>query len=285
MANPRHRLFLRYCTLAALAGSAAGACGQSVNWGVALSLSPARHLLSNGQPLPDGFFFELGYFDDGFDPAVASATEWRARWHVVDCAQFSGGPALHGFTATADMPGPASDGKRAFIWGWNAPDLAGYSTGEVILAGAPGWTLPAYGELQGGAPSWTFRDPDLQVLAGSVTRGISGSLHKAGTISGTSVPELSQEHEIQMATWPAAPAREPARVRVLEPVLSQAGFRLQWEGVAGYTHYRVEYSDDLEQWRRDLPGSLVAGTGSVSFLDASPPDGRRFYRILPSCPP
>lgn len=284
MATPRHSLFSLFCTLSALAGSAGDSCGQSVNWGVALSLSPARHLLSNGQPLPDGFFFQLGYFDEGFDPAVAPAQEWRAHWHAVDCAQFSGGPVLYGFTATADMSGPASDGKRAWIWGWNAPDLAGFSTGETILAGAPGWTFPAYGELQGGAPSWTFRDPDLQVLAGSVTRGISGYLHKPGTIPGTSVSVLSAEHEIQLATWPAAPAREPARIRLLDTVLSPAGFRLQWEGVPGYTHYQVEYTNDLQHWNRDLPGSLVAGAGQMSWLDATP-SARRFYRILPVCPP
>ena len=59
--------------------------------------------------------------------------------------------------------------------------------------------------------------------------------------------------------------------------------RISWLPTAGYS-YKVEYSDDLVNWRADLPDSdfpSPAETGPLVFVDANlPQTGSRYYRLL-----
>jgi hypothetical protein len=60
---------------------------------------------------------------------------------------------------------------------------------------------------------------------------------------------------------------------------------LTWTGQPGFD-YRVAWSENLQTWHHDLPGSLFAGitaTNTLQFTDTPPPDARRrFYKVIRS---
>ena len=58
---------------------------------------------------------------------------------------------------------------------------------------------------------------------------------------------------------------------------------VHWPGDPGFV-YQVEYSEDLQTWKRDLPASLISAassSGSMSFADNEPGNSRH-YRVIRS---
>lgn len=77
---------------------------------------------------------------------------------------------------------------------------------------------------------------------------------------------------------------DPADLIAPDPTLTHDGANtttLTWSGTAGRS-YQVEYSDDLETWFSDLPGSTfnnVPDSSPLTFIDESAP-AMRYYRIV-----
>ncbi|MCX6878248.1 MAG: hypothetical protein NTW21_31215 [Verrucomicrobia bacterium] len=78
---------------------------------------------------------------------------------------------------------------------------------------------------------------------------------------------------------------EPFRLASL--VRSAAATTLTWPGQQGFD-YQVEYSDNLADWRSDMPGAAfpaIATDQTLTFQDVTPGLARRFYRVLRTATP
>ncbi len=67
---------------------------------------------------------------------------------------------------------------------------------------------------------------------------------------------------------------------------ANGSFTLKWIGDPGRS-YQVQHSSDLGGWQNTLSGStfpVQSGLGNLSFTDAAPPAGKRFYRVLRNSP-
>ena len=78
---------------------------------------------------------------------------------------------------------------------------------------------------------------------------------------------------------------EPWAVYSGTPILNithnEGSATLSWQGYTGF-RYRIEYSDDLENWFSELPGSTFSTDPYSNILtvsDHSPP-ARRYYRLV-----
>lgn len=198
------------------AGSSASA--QSVNWGHALSLNNTQSFLSDGSEMPAGFEFELGYFSGSFVPTAENAADWDLNWISLQAATFPNDP-FNGFTRTLNIDSAASDGKPAYIWAFNDEALMGTASGEGLLVTNPAWTFPAFGVLQGGAPSWTFHSAGNVAVVGSI---LSGTITDSSSVTDISSPAAT--HVVQTATWTPVPVPEPG---VCAMVLCSAGLLLR----------------------------------------------------------
>ena len=207
---------------------ASDAGAQTINWGSTASTTFAgnKHFLSDGSSMPDGFTFQLGYFDAGFN--ASDPTSWVSNWHVYDDGSSGGiegqddfnnpispSPFGYNFAASTTNTLPAFDGQQGYIWGFNDQGLTGLFGGEAVLITNPGWLFPATGSLV--AVDWTV-SLATDVVWGSIdTNGSTGG----GYIDGggvQSAPQAADGFHVQTATF--APVPEPGSMLLL----SSAGF-------------------------------------------------------------
>lgn len=101
----------------------------------------------NAWPVSRGFFFEVGSFRSGFDPASEPKSSWPAAWvplstpgsDVVDSWFSDGGSTYFSVTGSSVLSAGKDAGSRLYVWGFNSKSLA--SAPEWILITNPGWQL------------------------------------------------------------------------------------------------------------------------------------------------
>lgn len=144
-----------------LAAAALVVCGgllhaQQIDWGSAIY---SDFIDSEGAVLDETFVFQIGAFDDGFDPEASGPQDWLEHWQIFDQANYNGveEPVDDGiwgyFISTANMepdgtsdsvyetPGATSfEGKRAYLWIRNA-DTPEPGT-EWLLVSSESWVFP-----------------------------------------------------------------------------------------------------------------------------------------------
>lgn len=145
-------------TLALLLLGISTARSQTLNWGSPIHRDFSSHLSdSSGHPLDETFVFELGSFDNGFDPTASNTSQWAANWKVFDAASYLEGtfdPITGYVTATADMnpsgfsnsgqvtsPTFSFAGLQAYLWVKNSNSPVEGT--EWALVRADAWTFPA----------------------------------------------------------------------------------------------------------------------------------------------
>lgn len=138
--------------LALLAG---GLVSASLGWGqqsVGVTSSGGNGgsgAFSNGDawPVSRGFFFEVGVFKSGFDPAIEPKSSWSTAWIPLSTGEpdavnswFSdGGATYFSVTGSSSQTAGLDAGSRLYVWGYNTKSLA--SAPEWILITNPVWQL------------------------------------------------------------------------------------------------------------------------------------------------
>lgn len=145
-------------TLALLLLGQSSVHSQTLIWGSPQSPDFTSRLTnSNGFVLDDTYVFEIGSFDNSFNPTASNAADWSTNWRAFDAASFAEGtynPVTGYVTATADMnpfgfsnsPQATSGtfsfaGLEAYLWVKNS-NAPGPNT-EWALVRAGSWTFPA----------------------------------------------------------------------------------------------------------------------------------------------
>ena len=113
------------------------ALAGQVNWG---STRFATNLQSNGSPLSGGHTFELGGFEEGFQPTSENVSEWEQRWIPIQSATYSTKHRF--FAASALIKGgtiPEQVGGQGYIWGFDTKS----NGGEWVLMTNADWSWPS----------------------------------------------------------------------------------------------------------------------------------------------
>lgn len=125
--------------------AAAGmAKGETINWGNAY-LDVLRD--SYGNPLDDSYYFQLGFFENAFQPDDGNTGEWSSHWNTFDQASFD--LATGYFTSSAQIRADGTStspyaeldlifaGEQAYVWARNAANT------EWFLSTNGGWVFPS----------------------------------------------------------------------------------------------------------------------------------------------
>jgi hypothetical protein len=171
-----------------VAGSASG--DPPINW---FCDSATSNMRSSGAPIDATFRFELGVFGGSFIPTPANVDQWAAHWAAAQRVSYvptGGQPQATGsFTGVYQVTGnpePFIQGRRAYIWGFNAD----YVNAEWILISDTAWTWPLASFLDPIALEWNVAD------AGSPGEVILGSINPSGS------PFLMQTASVPVAAPP-----------------------------------------------------------------------------------
>ncbi len=133
--------------------------GTTIGFGSSVG---ATNLTSSGEPMHDGFVFQLGTFEDDFEPGANNTADWLGRWRPASDRE---GEPLEGNTVpyqTRELGGVFPEGLRAnnftgsvtldhneppfelggqlYIWGYDQRATAGAA--EWILITDPSWIWP-----------------------------------------------------------------------------------------------------------------------------------------------
>lgn len=162
---------------------------------------------SSGNPLGNGYLFELGAFDAGFIPDETNIHEWVGHWNVFDRAAFN--PSIGYFASSVQMlPDGTSDspyfsegsgsfeGLNAYLFVRNS-DLAG-PLSEWMLARAANWVFPVADDCCPGDLSieWSLADLGDETPVFGSQQGNTG----AGEVS------VPGHHDLQTHTFVPEPA-------------------------------------------------------------------------------
>ncbi|MCB1097289.1 MAG: PEP-CTERM sorting domain-containing protein [Verrucomicrobiae bacterium] len=174
---------------------------QTVSWGSAVA---DKLVDSTGVPLGADFKFEIGSFNQGFDPATSDPSLWEADWQGFDLASSgnNGFAAGLGFisrsvaidetgktTSTAFAPAIQNfDFRDSDVFLWAYKDTKSLDGGnEFALITDPSWHFPATVSPTGSPLSFRLDLTNTAVLGAS--KGADFALKTAAV--GTAVPEPS----------------------------------------------------------------------------------------------
>jgi len=111
--------------------------------------SGGKGTFSNGDvwPVSRAFFFEVGVFKSGFDPAIEPKSAWASAWIPLSTDEpdalnswFSdAGVTYFSVTGSSTQTAGLNAGSRLYVWGYNTKSLA--SAPEWILLTNPAWQL------------------------------------------------------------------------------------------------------------------------------------------------
>ena len=162
-------------------------------WGEHVESDSTTHLLDAG------FTFQIGAFNDGFNPAVAPLTSWAANWHVFDESDYSDTnmyfDSKADLSATGTSNGTNADstfnffGKKLYIWVYDvntfqssSPTVVEEVCHEWALISGSAWTLPTDGGDQTTLPLEWRLDNATQAWVGAVDIDGNGTGEIRGTI-------------------------------------------------------------------------------------------------------
>lgn len=174
---------------------------QTVAWGSAFG---SKLLDSKGDPLGSDFKFELGTFNDNFNPATTDPSLWAADWQGFDLASTAnnGFSSTVGFinrsvaiaengqtTSTAFEPAVQDyDFRSSELYIWAYRDSKTVEGGnEFALITDPDWDFPATVSPTGAPLSFRLADTNTAILGES--QNASFSLKTVAV--GVAVPEPS----------------------------------------------------------------------------------------------
>ncbi len=131
----------------------------TIDWG---SVIPSTLVDSKGNTisLDDGFLFELGAFNQGFEPLETNTDDWFSNWNIFDSVSTVDGfnESLGYFTSTAGLRSdgtststssqvqgsfPGFEGLNAYLWIRNSTtEMSSGSESEWLLVRAQSWIFP-----------------------------------------------------------------------------------------------------------------------------------------------
>jgi len=139
-------------SLSVLAGgliSASLGLGQQTIGITSAGGSGGKGTYSNGDawPVSPTFFFEVGVFKAGFDPAIDPKSSWSTAWvplstgdaDAVNSWFSDAGANYFSVTGSSVQASGAEIGSRLYVWGYNSKSLV--SAPEWILLTNPAWQL------------------------------------------------------------------------------------------------------------------------------------------------
>jgi len=139
---------------------------------------------SDGGYIDASFVFELGAFEDGFQPTSSNTASWSSKWHVADRTNFN--PLSKRFSSIYDIESndsPFLKTSQAYIWGYSTTG----SSNEWILLTNAQWTWP---DTSAPLIPRQFNAADGTEVLGSILNTSAFTLTTALVISG-SVPQLT----------------------------------------------------------------------------------------------
>jgi hypothetical protein len=185
----------------ALASAVSSASGQTILWN---SDANAINETSTGALMDAGFRFELGVFNDGFNPTALNIQDWSANWHgavrtgyVVASKRYT-----NSFTPATNDP-PFSIGKATYVWGFRGDPAAG----EWILFRAASWNFPEADPPVPPPPIEWFAKSATAVL-GSIQSSGSPWLMKSAAVTNVAPPKTTWA-QWQAANLTSEPLDEP----------------------------------------------------------------------------
>ncbi|MEZ5304288.1 MAG: hypothetical protein R3F11_27145 [Verrucomicrobiales bacterium] len=197
--------------LAAFLGAAGWAQAQTINWGSTASTTFAgnQSYLSDGSAMPDGFNFQLGWFD-GATPgfSLGDPLTWADAWTAVDTTAFNYPSGIVGFSFQDSFNSVAAlEGRQGYILGLDVPSLND-SPGEALLITSAGWVFPNISSPS--SNDWTVANATTAIW-GSIDTNIAaagGEIAGGGTYTDD---KAADTYHLQTAALsPVAPLPEPA---------------------------------------------------------------------------
>ena len=278
--------------------------GGQIFWG---SDRLAVNVRSGGEALDGTFRFELGVFEEGFEPTVENASDWRGHWVAVQRVEYDSG--LRFFAGVCGIGHellPLNAGEQGYIWGFD--DEVASAGAEWLLATDPGWRWPASLEATALPLQWTTgtassvvmgsvdAEPGVHMRMGAPPvpelstnprkwarpglpgEGEAGSLNGGGDSDGDGLTDLE---EYAMGSDPGDSSDRAVALPGIARIAGSAYLTLTFErNRILAAPYVLEASSDLEEWgSRDA--IVEENDSTITVRDSVPltPGSSRFLRL------
>ena len=142
---------------------------------------------SNGQPLNEDTYFEVGVFANGFVPSATNTAQWSANWVPAQRTKFT--TKHNWFTSIFDVTNntaPFTAGAPAYVWGFSGSE----AQGQWLLFRATNWTWPAASDTAPTPLFWSAKDAKV-VVVGSLPTAPGNAVSLRPTSISNSLPPVT----------------------------------------------------------------------------------------------
>jgi len=161
---------------------------------------------SNGQPLNEDTYFEVGVFTNGFVPTATNTSQWSANWVPAQRTKFT--TKHNWFTSIFDVTNnaaPFTAGAPAYVWGFSGSE----AQGQWLLFRATNWTWPAANDTAPTPLFWSAKDAKV-VVVGALPTASGNAVSLRPTAISNSLPPVTTWRQWKEDKLAGQPLGNPA---------------------------------------------------------------------------
>jgi hypothetical protein len=161
---------------------------------------------SNGQPLNEDTYFEVGVFTNGFVPSATNTSQWSANWVPAQRTKFT--TKHNWFTSIFNVTNnaaPFTAGAPAYVWGFSGSEAAG----QWLLFRATNWTWPTANDTAPTPLFWSAKDAKV-VVVGSLPTASGNAVSLRPTAISNSLPPVTTWRQWKEDKLAGQPLGNPA---------------------------------------------------------------------------